>query len=435
INMCNFFTESTKVMESGSFQLRQWSSNSQKLMQKVKSFNVQNDDIVVKVLGIVWNTVKDTLSFGTVLKWDDSFCKRSVLAASNSVFDPMGFIAPVCMQNKLFLQKLWKLDLSWETDFSNDTVLTAEWRNLLSDCSTAVQSVAIPRELKVDKNTELHVFCDASATSYGACIYILNPSPNPNSRGNCKLVFAKGKIKPKNTVDSDNTIPKLELTAMLVGAKLVKTIQNALSIDEQNTVFLWSDATVVLQWLSSPDIDSAYVHRRVVAIREACPGAILMHVCSKDNPADIITRTIQIKKFITNDLWWHGPPWLVGPSQKWPTQQVQYNLHPPLYSPQSINANVAIVEAFNTSFHYKDRSIQTLVQVSMIDRYSEIHETSFLKFFNTYDFRRSMRVLILVFRLAHSSKYHQNLKKPYGNIYTSPLGKYQFAKLKAILIM
>ena len=222
---------------------------------------------------------------------------------------------------------------------------------------------------------------------------------------------------------------------MLVGAKLVKIIQTSLSIDERNIVFLWSDAMVVLQWLSSHDIDSAYIHRRVVAIREACPGAILMHISTLDNPADIITRPIRVRKFIINDLWWQGPPWLTRPRHQWPIQQIEYNLCPPLYNPQTIDVNVAIVDAFNTSFHYKDESIQTLVQISMVNRYAELSENSILNFFDTYNFQRSMRVLIFVFRIAHCTQFHKNLNKPYGNIFTSTLGQFEYAKLKAILIM
>ncbi|CAL4166305.1 unnamed protein product [Meganyctiphanes norvegica] len=261
------------------------------------------------------------------------------------------------------------------------------------------------------------------------------PLQNLNQKVTANCFFAKGKIKPKNTVDNDNTIPKLELTAMLVGARLVKIIQTSLSIDKRNNVYLWSDAMVVLQWLSSQDIDSAYVHRRVVAIREACPGAILMHVATLDNPADIITRPIRVGKFIINDIWWHGPKWLINNKQQWPIQQVEYNLCPPLYNPQSIDVNVAIVNAFNISFNYKDESIQTLLQVSMVDRCVELSEKSILQFFDTYNFQRSMRVLIYIFRLAHGTRFHKNLDNKYGNIFTSPLGQFEYAKLKAILIM
>ncbi|CAL4222246.1 unnamed protein product, partial [Meganyctiphanes norvegica] len=434
-NMCDFFIESTKVMESGSFQLRQWSSNSPKLMQLVKDNDVQNNDSIVKVLGIMWNTIEDCIFFNESLKWDKFYCKRSVLSTTNSVFDPMGYISPVLMQNKLFLQKLWNLDFKWDKDFEDNNILMQEWDHLLSDCEVAVRNVTILREIKVDRNTEIHVFCDASSTSYGACIYILNPPINLDTKGNSKLVFAKGKIKPKNTVDNDNTIPKLELTAMLVGARLVGLIQTSLAIDKSNNVYLWSDALVVLQWLSSQDIDSAYVHRRVVAIRESCPGAILMHVKTLDNPADIITRPIKVDKFIKNDLWWRGPNWLVEKKHNWPIQEIEYNLSPPLIDIQSININIAIVKEFDISFNFKDESIQTLLQISMVDRCIELKEKSILKFFDTYDFTRSMKVLIYVFRLAHSTQFHKNLNKSFGNIFQSNLGQFEFAKLKAILIM
>ncbi|CAL4237305.1 unnamed protein product, partial [Meganyctiphanes norvegica] len=433
--MCEFFNESNKVMESGSFQLRQWSSNSPKLMQLAKNDDVHNNDNIVKVLGIMWNIIDDCIFFNESLKWDKIYSKRSVLSTTNSVFDPMGYVSPVLMQNKLFLQRLWYLDFNWDKDFEDDGVLMQEWDQLLSNCETVVRNVTILREIIVDRNTEIHVFCDASSTSYGACIYILNPPINLDSKGNSKLVFAKGKIKPKNTVDNDNTIPKLELTAMLVGARLVGLIQSSLAIDKCNNVYLWSDALVVLQWLSSPDIDSAYVHRRVVAIREACPGAILMHVKSLDNPADIITRPVQVDKFIKNDLWWRGPNWLIEKKNNWPIQEVEYNLSPPLVNMQSININIAIVKEFEISFNFKDESIQTLLQISMVDRCIELRENSILNFFDTYDFTRSMRVLIYVFRLAHQTMFHKNLNKSFGNIYLSNLGQFEFAKLKAILIM
>ena len=95
------------------------------------------------------------------------------------------------MRLKCSLHKLWNFDLEWDKDFSNDTALTSEWRSLLLDCDIAIQNVSMPRWLKVNQDTGKHVFCDASATSYGACIYILNPSPNPDNQGECKLVFAK----------------------------------------------------------------------------------------------------------------------------------------------------------------------------------------------------------------------------------------------------
>ena len=88
------------------------------------------------------------------------------------------------------------------------------------------------------------------------------PHPILNQKVTANCFFAKGKIKLKNTVDNDNTIPKLELTAMLVGARLVKIIQTSLSIDKRNNMYLWSDAMVVLQWLSSQDMDSAYSYMK-----------------------------------------------------------------------------------------------------------------------------------------------------------------------------
>ncbi|CAL4206945.1 unnamed protein product, partial [Meganyctiphanes norvegica] len=126
---------------------------------------------------------------------------------------------------------------------------------------------------------------------------------------------------------------------------------------------------------------------------------------------------------------------LVDEKQNWPIQQIEYNLCPPLINIQSIDVNIAIVNAFDISFNYKDESIQTLLQISMVDRCIELKEKSILKFFNTYNFTRSMRVLIYVFRLAHGTQFHKKLNNSFGNIFNSDLGQFEFAKLKAILIM
>ncbi|KAF8782491.1 hypothetical protein HNY73_012769 [Argiope bruennichi] len=43
-----------------------------------------------------------------------------------------------------------------------------------------------------------------------------------------------------------------------------------------------------------------------------CPG--------KENPADILSRSISDSGLAQNSLWWHGPPWLSQPSEFWPSK-------------------------------------------------------------------------------------------------------------------
>ena len=55
--------------------------------------------------------------------------KRSALAATNSVFDPLGLVGTIAMQNKLFIQNLWGLSLGWNVNFEPNTKLTQNWYN------------------------------------------------------------------------------------------------------------------------------------------------------------------------------------------------------------------------------------------------------------------------------------------------------------------
>ena len=63
------------------------------------------------------------------------------------------------------------------------------------------------------------------------------------------------------------TIPKLELQASLLAARLRKEIENALTIRIDNT-FTWTDSTMVLQWLHSLEKQPVFVANLVAEILE-----------------------------------------------------------------------------------------------------------------------------------------------------------------------
>ena len=45
---------------------------------------------------------------------------------------------------------------------------------------------------------------------------------------------------------------------------------------------------------------------------------ILIANTSEDNPADIGTRGSLPQDLISNNLWWHGPHWLILAQANWP---------------------------------------------------------------------------------------------------------------------
>ena len=88
---------------------------------------------------------------------------------------------------------------------------------------------------------ELHVFSDASTIGYGVACYVRTVYVD----GHIDCGFATGKSR----VSSPNlTIPRLELTAATVAAKLCALISTELEYDFER-VILWTDATTVLHYV------------------------------------------------------------------------------------------------------------------------------------------------------------------------------------------
>ena len=88
-----------------------------------------------------------------------------------------------------------------------------------------------------------------------------------------------------------------------------------------NQVVIWSDSEAALQWVRNNGSKIVYVRNRVANILEIGAEFQFLHVASRDNPADLVTRGISLKQFFKeSQCWMHGPPWLPHP-QEWPVQK------------------------------------------------------------------------------------------------------------------
>eukprot|EP00064_Thunnus_orientalis_P006908 superscaffoldBa00000742_g6927 len=94
-----------------------------------------------------------------------------------------------------------------------------------------------------DPEYDLHIFCDASKRAYGAVAYLTVPVRDII---HTSFVMARSRVAPKR----QQSMPCMELCAAVAGAQLAKLVETELTLTIQQTT-LWSDSTIVLEWLQS----------------------------------------------------------------------------------------------------------------------------------------------------------------------------------------
>ena len=162
---------------------------------------------------------------------------------------------------------------------------------------------------------ELHIFCDASETAYAASAYIVSFSDHGD--GHAALLCSRTRVAPVKAV----SLPRLELCAAHLGAKLAQVILQSLASSDTrfDDIVCWSDSTVVLCWLRDlPRRWVTFVANRVSFIQETLPNATWRHVPTAHNPADIASRGATGNELLKHSLWWHGPSWLARGKSDWP---------------------------------------------------------------------------------------------------------------------
>lgn len=81
-----------------------------------------------RALGVHWCAEDDVFTFQVTLK-EQPCPRQGILSIVSSMYDPLGFLAPVTFPAKHLLQELCRLNLSWDEDIRNTH--TQSWKRWL----------------------------------------------------------------------------------------------------------------------------------------------------------------------------------------------------------------------------------------------------------------------------------------------------------------
>ena len=334
-----------------------------------------------RTLGLLWYPGDDTLRFDLsfkkiphdIISGKQRPTKREMLQIIMSVFDVYGFLSPFTINGKIMLQDTWRSKINWD-EYITDEV-NQKWHNWLKQLKV-VSSISLPRcyqsasstwqqvklasstcqqvkwasstcqqvssgtsgihgsqsgihssqyketpdlnkESLIYKNLELHIFCDASTKAMCAVAYWRWFS---NGQVMVAFVASKSRVAPLKSV----TVPRLELQAALLGARLAKTIIENHNITPCRRVF-WCDSTTVLHWINNNTRSyKTYEANRLAEIDEITKSYEWRYIPTDVNVADIATRENYDCTSLQKE-WFSGPQFLYMDEVDWPQCPIKFN--------------------------------------------------------------------------------------------------------------
>ena len=315
---------STKVKEvcaKGGFKLTKFVGNTERIIESipkehqaenVKNLSLGQDKLPIeRALGVHWCVESDVFKFRILLK-DNPCTRRGILSTISSIYDPLGFIAPVVLVGKKILQDICQAN-SWDEPVDDAT--KGKWEKWRSELYL-LERLDVPRSFKPKDlgkvaSVQLHSMSDASTTGYGQCSYLrLN---DENGKVHTSFVMGKARVTPRKSV----SIPRLELAAAATSVKVANTIKEELEYERIEDHY-WTDSKVVLGFIGNESRRfHTYVANRVQIIHDHSDPSQWHYVKTSSNPADEASRGMSAKEFVEKSKWIEGSEFLREPEEEW----------------------------------------------------------------------------------------------------------------------
>ena len=200
------------------------------------------------------------------------------------------------------MQSLWKLKVNWDEPLSEEYIKAST--DILREFPHTNEFTFLRRI--IFEVSKMHVFVDTSSKAYSAVAYVVETNTH-----NSNILVSKTRVAPCQA--NRLTIPKLKLTATLIGWRLIKQHNSLFSFVQ---LHLWTDNKVAISWVcSTKDIKDVYVAE--IQTLTSSLGILIMHVPTESNPADLLSRGCTTNK-LKSSIWQHRPEWLT--TQHFPEQ-------------------------------------------------------------------------------------------------------------------
>ncbi|GFY57282.1 integrase catalytic domain-containing protein [Trichonephila inaurata madagascariensis] len=296
--------ECLKIFSDAGMLLRKWRSNSKQLnlLWQQKGVETESSETSTidlrpptKVLGLAFDPEKDLIYFNPK--------------------DLLKFMSRRGESKRFILSELRTLEVEWDSELPPK--LRHKCQQWSSDAE-GLTEIKIPLFYLGDidqeiSKCEIHCFSDASKSAYETVLYLRFVTCNNEIE--TSFVCSKSRVAPLKSL----TLPRLELTAALLSARVAKQVSSCLKFDAN--IYYWTDSLISYYWIrGDSSAFKPYVKNRVQEIQSLSDQIQWGHCPGKDNPADILSCGASAVKLAQNELWWYGPPWLKLTPDHWPNR-------------------------------------------------------------------------------------------------------------------
>ncbi|XP_073449004.1 uncharacterized protein [Aquarana catesbeiana] len=324
-----------EMLAESNVRLHKIASNSSKVMEAfpsedrakdLKDLDLGTDSLPLqRSLGLSWDLKTDSFTF-RVSREEKPFTRRGVMSTVNSLYDPLGFVAPITMQGNALMREITTEheQSEWDTPLPKEKEMQWKlWKDSLIELEQLIiQRSYVPVSLSATKQRELCVFSDASTMAIAAVAYLRVMDFEGQSYAG--FIMGKSKLAPRPA----HTVPRLELCAAVLAVEMADLIVAELDI-EIHAVMFYTDSKIVLGYIHNASRRFyMYVSNRVIRIRKSTRPEQWHYISTDKNPADHGTRPV-LAAALKHTNWFSGPSFLTRSEIEETTQFETFELVEP----------------------------------------------------------------------------------------------------------